>query len=68
MSHRPLQEKPIATSLRVEAWRKALAPHNDQEWVAALVRGMQHGFRIGSQEAPQCRTSTASTPSSREHA
>ena len=63
-----LQEKPIVTLLQAEAWRKALAPHNDPEWVAALVRGMQHGFRIGLQEAPQCRTSTASTPSAREHA
>ena len=29
---------------------------------------MQHGFRIGLQEAPQCRPSTASTPSGCEHA
>ena len=63
-----LQEKPIVTPLQAEAWCKALAPHNDREWVAALVSGMQHGYRIGLQEAPQCRTSTASTPSAREHA
>ena len=36
--------------------------------MAALVSGMQHGFRIGLQEAPQCRTSTANTPSARQHA
>ena len=42
-----LQEKPIVTPQQAEAWRKALAPHNDREWVAALVSGMQHGFRIG---------------------
>ena len=29
---------------------------------------MQYGFRSGLQEAPQCRTSTASTPSARKHA
>ena len=54
-----LQEKPIVTPLQAEAWRKALALHNNREWVAALVSGMQHGFRIGLQEAPQCRTCTA---------
>ena len=35
--------------------------------MAALVSGMQHGVRIGLQEAPQCRTSTASTPLARKH-
>ena len=63
-----LQEKPIVTLLQAEAWRKGLAPHNDREWVAALVSGMQHEFRIGLREAPQCRTSTATTPSACEHA
>ena len=63
-----LQEKPVATPLQAEAWQKALAMHADQEWVAALVEGMRHGFRISLQELPQCRAATTCTPSARKHA
>lgn len=49
-----IMEKPIVTPLRAEAWRRALAEHPGQEWVAALVEGMQSGFRIGLQESPCC--------------
>ena len=63
-----LWDEPTATLLQAEAWHKALATYTKQEWVAALVRGMQYGFRTGLQESLQCRASTSTTPSSKEYA
>ena len=57
----------VATPLQPEAWRQALAKHPNPAWVAALVQGIQQGFRIGLQEHPQCRPRLTNTPSAREH-
>ena len=42
-----LQEKPIVTPLQAEAWRKALALHNDREWVTAHSVGCSMGLGLG---------------------
>ena len=60
--------KPTMSPLCAKAWQLALANHPDQEWVGALLQGMQHGFRIGLQSAPQCRTAISNTPSARVNA
>ena len=62
-----LASRPVATPLRPEAWRQALAKHPNPAWVAALVQGIQQGFRIGLQEHPQCRPRLTNTPSARDH-
>ena len=51
--------KPIATPLNADAWAQALHNHPDQAFVAALVDGIRHDFRIGlmpSTAAPHLKT------------
>ena len=70
-----LTSRPVAPPLQLEEWRwvgmlgkgLALTKHPNPAWAAALVQGIQQGFRIGLQEHPQCRPHLTNTPSAREH-
>lgn len=56
-------DQAIASPLHAKAWQRALTKHPDQEWVRAILQGMQHSSWISLQLAPQCRTATSNTPS-----
>lgn len=38
---------PVRTPLRVDVWERELSGHPDRTFVAYLLRGITHGFRIG---------------------
>ena len=62
-----LQQKPVATPLRWEAWRWALQTHPPPKFVHNILCGIQNGFRIGLDSSLPHTEVTHNTPSAREH-
>ncbi len=58
----------VATPLRLLVWRSELSPHPDPEFRHFILRGIEHGFRIGfNYEASRCQKASHNVPSATEH-
>ncbi len=58
----------VATPLRLQVWRSELSSHPDPEFRRFLLRGIEHGFRIGfDYEGARCRKASRNMPSAAEH-
>ena len=62
-----VQQHGVATPLKVDAWRSALAAHPDRAWVESLLHGIQHGFRIGLLPQAAIRSMPKNLPSAEAH-
>ncbi len=57
-----------ATPLRLQVWRSELSPHPDPEFRHFILRGIEHGFRIGfNYEGSRCQKASRNMPSATEH-
>lgn len=54
---------PVTTPLCLDAWEHALSSHPDRRWVSYILQGLCHGFRIGLECQPSCRSSVGNSPS-----
>ena len=59
--------EPISTPLIADAWAEALCHHPDQLFVADLLDGIRHEFRIRLVPSKDCRSKSQNSPSAMEH-
>ena len=57
----------VATPLHLRAWWAALSDHPDTRFIAYIIDGMEHGFRIGFQRPGPLRAAVSNCPSAEAH-
>ena len=58
----------IATPLKEQAWRQALADHPDKEFASYIVQGITNGFHIGfNYEKITCQAASTNLISTKQH-